>query len=35
MPPAEGRHHLIVRVLDEPGMLGEVALVMSRPGVND
>lgn len=28
------REVLIVRVLDEPGMLGEVALVMSRAGVN-
>lgn len=28
------REVLIVRVLDEPGTLGEVALVMSRAGVN-
>ncbi len=28
------REVLIVRVLDEPGMLGDVALVMSRAGIN-
>lgn len=28
------REVLIVRVLDEPGMLGDVALVMARAGVN-
>jgi hypothetical protein len=25
---------LVVRVLDEPGMLGDVALVVSRAGIN-
>jgi hypothetical protein len=28
------REVLIVRVLDEPGMLGDVALVMSHAGIN-
>jgi len=28
------REVLIVRVLDEPGMLGDVALVMSQAGIN-
>ena len=28
------REVLIVRILDEPGMLGDVALVMARAGVN-
>jgi hypothetical protein len=28
------RDVLVVRVLDEPGMLGDVALVMSRAGIN-
>lgn len=28
------REVIIVRVLDEPGMLGDVALVMSRAGIN-
>lgn len=28
------RKVLIVRVLDQPGMLGDVALVMSRAGIN-
>ena len=28
------REVLVVRVLDEPGMLGDVALVMSRAGIN-
>jgi hypothetical protein len=28
------REVLIVRVLDEPGMLGDVALVMSKAGIN-
>ncbi len=28
------REVLIVRILDEPGMLGDVALVMSRAGIN-
>jgi hypothetical protein len=28
------REVLIVRVLDQPGMLGDVALVMSRAGIN-
>ena len=28
------REVLVVRVLDQPGMLGDVALVMSRAGVN-
>lgn len=28
------REVLIVRVLDEPGMLGDVALVMARAGIN-
>ena len=25
---------LVIRVLDEPGMLGDVALVMSKAGIN-
>jgi hypothetical protein len=29
-----GREVLVVRVLDEPGMLGDVALVMSKAGIN-
>jgi hypothetical protein len=28
------REVLVVRVLDEPGMLGDVALVMARAGIN-
>jgi hypothetical protein len=28
------REVLVVRVLDEPGMLGDVALVMSKAGIN-
>jgi hypothetical protein len=32
--PYTKREVLIVRVLDEPGMLGDVALVMSRAGIN-
>jgi hypothetical protein len=28
------REVLIVRVLDEPGMLGDVALVMAQAGIN-
>jgi hypothetical protein len=28
------REVVVVRVLDEPGMLGDVALVMSRAGIN-
>ena len=28
------REGLVVRVLDEPGMLGDVALVMSKAGIN-
>ena len=28
------REALVVRVLDEPGMLGDVALVMSKAGIN-
>jgi hypothetical protein len=32
--PYTTRDVLIVRVLDEPGMLGDVALVMSRAGIN-
>jgi hypothetical protein len=28
------RDVLVVRVMDEPGMLGDVALVMSRAGIN-
>ena len=32
--PSRRREVLIVRVLDEPGMLGDVALVMSRAGIN-
>lgn len=28
------REVLVVRVLDEPGMLGQVALVMARAGIN-
>lgn len=30
----ERREVLVVRVLDEPGMLGDVALVMSKAGIN-
>lgn len=32
--PHTRREVLVVRVLDEPGMLGDVALVMSRAGIN-
>jgi hypothetical protein len=32
--PYTRREVLIVRVLDEPGTLGDVALVMSRAGIN-
>jgi hypothetical protein len=32
--PYTSREVVIVRVLDEPGMLGQVALVMSRAGIN-
>jgi hypothetical protein len=32
--PYRRREVLVVRVLDEPGMLGDVALVMSRAGIN-
>jgi hypothetical protein len=32
--PYSRREVLVVRVLDEPGMLGDVALVMSRAGIN-
>jgi hypothetical protein len=32
--PYTRREVLIVRVLDEPGTLGQVALVMSRAGIN-
>jgi hypothetical protein len=32
--PYTKREVLIVRVLDEPGMLGDVALVMSEAGIN-
>src|SRR5919106_2095658 len=32
--PYTTREVLIVRVLDEPGTLGQVALVMSRAGIN-
>jgi hypothetical protein len=32
--PYTKREVLIVRVLDEPGMLGDVALVMSKAGIN-
>jgi hypothetical protein len=32
--PYTKREVLIVRVMDEPGMLGQVALVMSRAGIN-
>jgi hypothetical protein len=32
--PYTRREVLVVRVLDEPGMLGDVALVMSRAGIN-
>jgi hypothetical protein len=32
--PFTRREVLVVRVLDEPGMLGDVALVMSRAGIN-
>ena len=32
--PYTQREVLIVRVLDEPGMLGDVALVMSKAGIN-
>jgi hypothetical protein len=28
------REVLVVRVLDEPGMLGDLALVMSKAGIN-
>jgi hypothetical protein len=28
------REVLVVKVLDEPGMLGDVALVMSKAGIN-
>jgi hypothetical protein len=28
------REVLVIRVLDEPGMLGDVALVMSKAGIN-
>ena len=32
--PYTRREVLVVRVLDEPGMLGDVALVMSQAGIN-
>jgi hypothetical protein len=32
--PYTRREVLIVKVLDEPGMLGDVALVMSKAGIN-
>lgn len=32
--PYATREVLVVRVLDEPGMLGDVALVMSKAGIN-
>lgn len=32
--PYTSREVLIVRVLDQPGMLGDVALVMSEAGIN-
>jgi hypothetical protein len=32
--PYTEREVLIVRILDEPGMLGDVALVMSEAGIN-
>jgi hypothetical protein len=32
--PYTRREVLVVRVLDEPGMLGDLALVMSRAGIN-
>jgi hypothetical protein len=32
--PHSTREVLVVRVLDEPGALGDVALVMSRAGIN-
>lgn len=32
--PYTTREVLVVRVLDEPGMLGDVALVMSKAGIN-
>lgn len=32
--PYTKREVLVVRVLDEPGMLGDVALVMSKAGIN-
>ena len=32
--PSRRREVLVVRVLDEPGMLGDVALVMSSAGIN-
>jgi hypothetical protein len=32
--PCTAREVLIVRVLDEPGTLGQVAFVMSRAGIN-
>jgi hypothetical protein len=32
--PYSARDVLVVRVLDEPGVLGDVALVMSKAGIN-
>jgi hypothetical protein len=32
--PYSKREVLVVRVLDQPGMLGDVALVMSKAGIN-
>jgi hypothetical protein len=32
--PYATRDVLVVRVLDEPGMLGDIALVMSKAGIN-
>lgn len=32
--PCRRREVLVVRVLDEPGMLADVALVMARAGIN-
>ncbi len=32
--PYATREVLVVRILDEPGMLGDVALVMSKAGIN-
>ena len=32
--PYGAREVLVVRVLDEPGMLGDVALVMAKAGIN-